>query len=333
MSTQVFTVGTWPRRHCIALAALTLAAVAGTARAEYPNDKILTIVVPFPAGGGLDNVGRIVAESFRQKTGATVVVDNRPGAAGTIGITRITQAKPDGYTIGVAAPGAISIAPIMYPNLPYNPVKSLTAAALMVRMPLLLVAKLDAPFSTAQELIAYAKAHPDKLNYGSGGNGSSPHMAGEMFKQMADIKTEHVPYSGSTPLLTDLLGGQVDYAFTDTSTIPSIQAGKLKLLAVTTAKRSKLLPDTLTMAEIGVRGFEASNWYGLVLPVGVAPSITLRLNQMTAAALADPEVVVKLEAQFVEIAPPITPQEFADFIMQDTEKWSAVARKGGLKGN
>lgn len=320
----------WLSRKTSVVTLLMTCAVL-SARAEYPADKTMNIVVPYPAGGGVDAVGRILGESLNKKVGAVVVVENRAGAAGTIGMSYLARAKPDGYTVAVGSPGNISIAPSIYAKLPYQPTKSLTAVAQVVRMPLLLVARADAPFATTEQLIAYAKKNPGQLSYGSGGNGSSTHLVGEMFKEMASVQTLHVPYTGSSPLMTDLLAGRIDYAFTDTSSLPNIKGGKLKLLAVTTAARSKLLPNTPTVSEGGVTRFEALNWYGLFVPAGADASIVKKLNKIAVDALTDPKVVERLEAQFMETSAPMAPEQFAEFVKADTAKWALVARNAGIK--
>jgi tripartite-type tricarboxylate transporter receptor subunit TctC len=309
---------------------MMLAGFALPAHADYPADKNLTIVVPYPAGGGLDAVGRILAESFTAQTGGTVVVDNRAGAAGTIGMGQVARARPDGYTLAVGSPGNISIAPTTNPSLAYSPTQNLISAALAVRMPILVVAREGAPFATTQELITYAKAHPNKLSYGSGGNGTAMHLAGEMFNEMAGVRTLHVPYQGGSPLMVDLLAGRIDYAFIDASAIPSIKSGKLKLVAVTTDVRSKIMPDTPTIAEGGVAGYEASNWYGLFLPAGTDNALVQKLNTLANTALADPKVIEKLEAKYMEASKPLTPAQFADFVKADIAKWARVAKAAGL---
>lgn len=276
-------------------------------------------------------VGRIVAERLAAQTNANIVVENRGGAGGTIGVGYTARAKPDGYTVTMGSPGNISLAPSIYSSLPYSPSKDLMPVAMGVQMPLLLVSRVDAPFATVNELIAYGKANPNKLSYGSGGTGTSQHLAGAMFADMSGIDSVHVPYKGSAPMLVDLMAGRVDYTFIDTSAIPNVKAGKLKLLAVTGGKRFQPLPEAPTVSESGVPGFEAVNWYGFFLPASTDREIAKWLNTHILQVLSDPSVVQKFEQASMEPAPAMTLEQFAEFVQGDTEKWSKVVKSLNLK--
>lgn len=319
----------WLLLPCLAIAAMSLN--PANAQTDYPKAKPISLVVPFPAGGGVDTVGRIIADQLAKDTNANIVIENKGGAGGTIGVGYVARAKPDGYTLTMGSPGNISIGPSIYSNLSYQPAKDLQPIAMGVLMPLLLVSRLDAPFKNVQELIAYGKANPGKLTYGSGGTGTSQHLAGAMFAKMAGINAVHVPYKGSSPMLIDLMAGRIDYTFIDTSAIPNVKSGKLKLLAVTSAQRSKLLPDTPTVAESGVSDFEATNWYGFFAPAGTSPDIAKWLNQHIVKTLSEQSIIEKFNSQSMEPAPNMSVQEFSDFLKKDTEKWSALVKSMDLK--
>ncbi|MDH1301207.1 MULTISPECIES: tripartite tricarboxylate transporter substrate binding protein [unclassified Achromobacter] len=317
----------------LAVSACAVAAYFGGAAqvcAAYP-EKPITITVPFPAGGGVDVVGRLYAQQITESTGASIVVENRAGSGGIIGVGAIARSKADGYQFVMGSPGNISIAPSAYRSLSYDPAKDLQAVAMGVQMPILLVARPDAPFTTVAELISYSKQNPGKLTYGSGGTGTSLHLAGAMFAQMAGINALHVPYKGSTPALIDLMGGRVDYMFVDTSAMANVNAGKIKLLAVTSGKRSTLLPDTPTVAESGLPGYEAINWYGFFAPAGTPPEAVQWLHDKIQAALAEPALANKLKSQMVELPPAMDSAAFAQFVAGDTAKWSQLIKAMNLK--
>ena len=306
------------------------AVVTQTAHAAYP-DKPITVTVPFPAGGGVDVVGRLYTQQISEATGTTFVIDNKGGSGGTIGVGAVVRAKADGYSFVMGSPGNVSIAPSAYSNLSYQPAKDLKPVAMGVQMPLLLVARPNAPFHSVAELIRYGKEHPGKLTYGSGGTGTSQHLSGAMFAQKAGIDAVHVPYKGSTPALTDLIGGQVDVAFLDTSVIPNVKAGKIKLLAVTSGKRSGLLPETPTIAEAGLPGYEALNWYGFFAPTGTPPDAIRWLHDKLRAAQADPALAQKFNSQMMEVPPAMDSAAFGKFVADDTAKWSQLIKSMQLK--
>ena len=319
-----------PPARIIGAALCAAALFAGTAQAAYP-EKPVTITVPFPAGGGVDMVGRLYAQQIGEASGANFVIENKGGSGGIIGVGAVARAKPDGYQFVMGSPGNISIAPSAYSSLSYNPAKDLKPVAMAVQMPLLLVTRPDAPFNSVAELLRYGKEHPGKLTYGSGGTGTSQHLSGAMFAQKAAIDAVHVPYKGSTPALTDLMGGQVDYAFLDTSVIPNVKAGKIKLLAVTSGKRSALLPDTPTVAEAGLPGYEALNWYGFFAPAGTPGESVRWLYEKLKAAQADPGLAQKFNSQMMEVPPAMDSAAFGKFVAADTAKWSQLIKSMNLK--
>lgn len=312
---------------CASVASMGAAHVA---YAAYP-DRPVTITVPFPAGGGVDVVGRLYAHEITQVTGANIVIDNKAGSGGIIGVGAIARAKPDGYQFVMGSPGNISIAPSAYKSLAYDPIKDLKPVAMGVQIPLLLVTRPDAPFTSVAELVRYGKEHPGELTYASGGTGTSQHLSGAMFAQKAAIDARHIPYKGSSPALTDLMGGRVDFAFLDTSVIPNVKAGKIKLLAVTSGKRSSLLPDTPTVAEAGVPGYEALNWYGFFAPAGTSDEAVNWLYSKIKAAQANTALADKFKTQMMEVPPAMDSAEFTKFVAQDTAKWSQLIKSMNLK--
>ncbi|OWT68950.1 MULTISPECIES: tripartite tricarboxylate transporter substrate binding protein [unclassified Achromobacter] len=312
---------------CLAGVAL---ACSAPALAAYP-DAPITFTVPFPAGGGVDLVARLYAQHIGQATGANIVVENRAGAGGTIGVGMTARAPADGYHIVLGSPGNISIAPSAYRNLPYKPLKDLKPIAMGVQMPILLLTHPGAPFTSVADLIKYGKANPGKLSYGSGGAGTSQHLAGALFAQKAGVDAVHVPYKGTAPVLTDLMGGRLDYTFGDSSMISSVKAGKLKLLGVGGAKRSTLLPDTPTIAEAGLPGYAATNWYGFFAPAGTPDAAVAWLAKQIQAALDDPAFAQQLKAQLLEAPPPgMDSAAFTKFVAQDTDQWAALIKSMDL---
>lgn len=324
MKKTIAKTGAW-----LALGAACLAAPA-MAQTTYP-ERPVTITVPFPAGGGVDIVGRLLAQQIAQSTGANLVIDNKAGSGGIIGVGAVARARADGYQFVMGSPGNISIAPSAYRSLSYSPARDLKAVAMGVQMPLLLVARPDAPFSNVAELMQYGKQNPGKLMYGSGGTGTSQHLAGAMFAQKAGIDANHVPYKGSSPAMIDLMGGRVDYVFVDTSAMPHVKSGKIRLLAVTTAKRSGLLPETPSVAEAGLPGYEAVNWYGFFAPAGTPPQAVQWLNEKIQAASRDPVLLQKFAAQMVEVPPAMSSAQFEQFVQNDTKKWAALIQSMQLK--
>jgi tripartite-type tricarboxylate transporter receptor subunit TctC len=317
--------------RCLATsAALALAAFAGAQAPAYPT-KPVRLVVPFPAGGATDILARAVAQKLGETWGQTFVVDNRPGAGGNIGSELVAKAAPDGYTLEMGTVGTHAINASLYAKMPYDHVKDFAPIILVAGVPNVLVVNPAVPVNSVQELIAYAKANPGKLNFASSGSGTSIHLSGELFKVMAGVQMTHVPYKGSAPALADLLGGQVQLMFDNLPpSLPQIKGGKLRALAVTSASRAPALPDTPTIAESGLPGFEASSWFGLLAPAGTPPAIIAKLNTEIATWLASPEAREKLLALGATAAGG-TPEDFARHIQQETAKWAKVAKDSGAK--
>ncbi len=309
-------------------------AVSGVQAAGYPEREV-TMIVPFPPGGTTDIVGRIVAANLTQALGKTVLVENKGGAGGNIGAAEVARAKPDGYTIMMGTVGTQSINEFLYSNLQFSPSKDFVPVALAAAVPNVLV--LNPGFASTnninsvQDLIAFLKANPGKANVGSSGNGTSIHLAAELFKNMTGTKMEHVPFRGSGPALTALMAGDVQLMFDNLpSSMGGIQSGRLKALAVTSAQRSPSLPDLPTIAESGVPGFDATSWFGLVAPTGTPKDIVTRLNKEVVASSQTPETQKLFLAQGAQ-ASSMSPEQFAAFIESERNKWKKVVEVSGAK--
>ncbi len=312
------------------LAAVSALLVTTAASQGFPNRPV-RVVVPFPAGGTTDLIARAVSQKLTESTGQPFVVDNRPGAGGNIGSELVAKSPPDGYTLLMGTVGTHAINPGLYPKMPYDHVRDFTPVILVAGVPNVLVVNPSLPVNSVQELIAYAKANPGKLNFASSGNGTSIHLSGELFKTMAGVQMTHVPYKGSAPALQDLVGGQVQLMFDNLpSSLALIKGGKLKPLAVTSLSRAAALPDVPTLAESGLPGFEASSWFGLLAPAGTPPAVVTKLNTEVAKWLASPEAKEKLLAQGA-IAAGGTPEDFAKHIAAETAKWQKVVKESGAK--
>lgn len=307
------------------------------ARAQTPNaataypSKPIKLVVPFAAGGTTDILGRATAAELT-KAGMQTVVENRPGAGGNIGAEMVAKSAPDGYTLLMGTVGTHGINQSLYGRLPYDPVKDFAPITLLAMVPNVLVVNPNLPVSGVRDLIALAKSKPGKLNYASSGNGTSIHLSGELFKTMTGTYMTHIPYRGSAPALTDLIGGQADLMFDNLpSALPHIKAGRLRALAVTSDKPSPALPGVPTIAEAGpVKGYEATSWFGVLAPAGTPAEIVSKLQQTLSKALASPEMREKLVAQGAE---PVgdTPDHFARHIQAETAKWAQVVKTSGAK--
>lgn len=314
-------------RIALACVAAALAALPASAQ-TYPNRPI-TLVVSFAPGGSTSIVARIVADKMAEALGQSVVVDNRPGAGGTIGTRAVAKSPPDGYTLLLGYTGTLAIGPTLYPNAGYDPRKDFAPIGLIGHAPNSLVVHPSFPAKSVQELIAYAKTHT--VHYGSAGVGTVSHVSGEYFASTAGIKLVHVPYRGTGPALADLIGGHIPMAFAPIpATHGPVSQGQLRGLAVTSAKRSSLVPDLPTIAESGIPNFEASLYYGIVAPAGTPRPIVDRLNQALRAALATEEVRRRLATDGAE-ATPSSPEEYAAHIDRDEIRWSAVVKASGAK--
>ena len=295
----------------------------------YPS-KPIRYIVPFPPGGSSDLIARAIAPKMSERLGQPIVVENRPGAGGMLGVDVVAKAEPDGYIIGLAAAGALSSNIHLYPKMPFDPVKDLAPITNLAMIPFFLVAHPSAP-SSVKELIAQAKAKPGALSYGHGGQGSTMHLAGELLNMLAKVNVQSVPYKGSAPVSSDVLGGQIPFGVVDVpSAISNVRAGKLRALAVTSKTRIAAAPDVPTFEEAGVPGYEAVGWFGSVAPAGTPREIIQRLNLETRNALALPDVRERVIAAGTEPAT-TTPEEFAAYIREETKKWGEVVKAGGIK--
>jgi tripartite-type tricarboxylate transporter receptor subunit TctC len=317
----------------LALLALPLAILVGPTPAHaqaFPN-KPVRLVVPFPPGGPLDTVGRALAQKLTEAWGQSVIVDNRPGAGGNIGADLVAKAAPDGYTVVMGALSTHAVNPSLYAKMPYDAVKDFAPITLVAITPNVLVVNPSLPVNSVRELIAYAKANPGKLAFGSGSNGSAGHLAGELFKADTGTDLLHVPFKGAAPAMQALLSGDIQMMFDNlASASAQVKAGKLKALAVTTARRSPLAPDLPTMAESGVPGFDISTWFGLLAPAGTPPEIVGRWNAEVGRILRTPEMRERLTAMGAEPAPD-TPAEFAQFIASEAAKYARIVKVSGAK--
>jgi len=315
----------------IAAAALCLSASWGNAQAQNYPSRAITLVIPFAPGGSTSIVGRGIADKMSELLGEKVVVDNRPGAGGTVGTRAVAKSDPDGYTLLLGYTGTLAIGPSLYKNVGYDPRKDFSPIGLIGNAPNSLVVNPSFPAKTVAELVAYAKANPGKVNFGSAGAGTASHITGEYFARSAGITLVHIPYKGTGPALTDLLGGHIPMAFAPIpASHPNVTAGKLRALAVTSTTRSGLLPDVPTMVEAGLPGFDASLYYGLAAPAGTPRPIIDKLNKALRDALASDEVKKQLGNDGTEITPG-TPEDYADFIDKDEKKWSGLVKISGVE--
>jgi tripartite-type tricarboxylate transporter receptor subunit TctC len=323
------------RRLLLAAAAAALLPLGAHAQGAWPN-KPVRIVVPFAPGGTTDILARALAPELSKAFGQSFVVENRAGAGGNIGADAVAKAAPDGYTLLMGTVGTHGINKSLYSKMPYDPQKDFVPITLVAGVPNVMVLNAEKAaarnINNVNDFIKYAKANPAKLNMASSGNGTSIHLAGELFKSMAGVYMTHFPYTGSGPALLGLLGGDMDVMFDNLpSAMPHIKAGKLKALAVTSSQRSGALPDIPTVEQAaGLKGFEASSWFGLLAPAGTPQDIVNRIQQETAKALATPAMKERLLAQGA-IPSGNTPQEFAKLIDSEIRKWAPVVKNSGAK--
>jgi tripartite-type tricarboxylate transporter receptor subunit TctC len=288
-------------------------------------------VVTFPPGGSSDTIARIVGPKLTERLGQPVIVENRPGAGGVVGLDLISKAQPDGYTIGIGVSGALTINTILM-KLPYDPTKDFTPLSMFCVNPIALVAGANVAGATVPELVARSKADGGKpLPFGTAGNGTAMHLAGELLKQITGLPLEHVAYKGSAPAANDVLGGQIPLAVLDlASAKPLILSGRIKAIGVTSANRSATAPEIPTLAESGVPGYDVKSWFGLLAPANTPPEIVRRLNADIVAVLQTPEVRDRMLAAGLEPSPG-SPQEFSDTIRREIAKWAAVIKAAGIK--
>ena len=315
-----------------AAAAALGAAVPSVALAQAYPSKPVRVIVPFAPGGGSDAVGRVLGQKLGERLGQQFVVENRTGAGGSIGAAAVAKAAPDGYTLLLGSISEVALFPAVNPGAPYDPLRDFAPIGLAGVVPFVLVASETVPAPTVQALVGLAKAEPGKLAYGSAGNGSTTHLAMELFASMAGVRFTHIPYKGSAPVMTDLLNGTLQLALsTMPATLPHAKNPKVRMLAVTTATRAAAMPDVPTMQEAGVKGYATSLWTGLLAPAGTPPAVVDALSREMTAALADADVRAALTRQGAEPAPS-TPAQFASQIRTDLETWRAVVKEAGIKG-
>lgn len=321
------------RVFTITAAALAFGGIAHAQTApasSYPT-KPVRLVIPFPPGGGTDILGRLIANELSKNNKWTVVADNKPGAGGTIGIGEIVKAQPTGYDLVMGQKDNLVIGPWLYRNLTWNPTKDLTAVAHVAYTPVIIATSANSRFKMLADVVAAAKAHPGTITYGSPGNGTSIHLAGDLFEKAAGIKLSHVPYKGSNPAMMDALAGNVDLLV---SSVPSamgqIQSGKLRPLAVTSAKRSSSLPDVPTIDESGYKGFDVSTWYGVMAPAGTPANVVATLNTEINKLLASPEVKAAIHTQGAEPLA-MSPAEFSKMLNAEYTQWKSIVEASGVK--
>jgi tripartite-type tricarboxylate transporter receptor subunit TctC len=316
-----------------ALLALCCFAVATGASAQTWPTKPIHWISPWAPGGGNDVLSRSIAGEISKTLGQPVVVENRPGASGVIGTDLVAKAPPDGYMLTLGAPATHATAPSMYPNLPYDPVRDFTPITLVGTVASVLVVHPSIPANTVAELIAYLKANPGKVNYSSVGNGSLQHLSAELFKQFAGVDIVHVPYKGTSPALVDLTAGRIQLAFeTMPAVLPLVRSGQLKAIAVTTPKRSNLMPEIPTLDEAGLKGFDATIWYGVFGPAGMPREVTGKLNQAIVSALRTPELAKRLADLGADVSAG-TPAGLGDFLREQVAKWTTFIKQRGIEPN
>lgn len=307
-----------------------LAPVALHAQA-YPA-KPIRLIVPYAPGGGVDIVARALAQELTKRLGQQIIVDNRTGAGGNIGSDVVAKATPDGYTLLIASP-ANAVNPSLYAKMPFNPARDLTPVALVATVPAVLLASPTLPVKSVKELIAYAKTKPGTLNFGSGGSGTTEHLAGVMFNSQAGTDFQHVPYKGGAAVLPDLVSGQIALFFVNQLfALPYVKAGTVKALGVASDERSAALPDVPTFAEAGFTDFRVSVWYGIMAPSGTPQAIVVQLNREIVAALSAPELRERLQAMSAKPLPG-TPAQFAAFFADEMTRWARVVKTSGAKAD
>jgi tripartite-type tricarboxylate transporter receptor subunit TctC len=307
-------------------------AAAWAQTGDYPA-KPIKIVVTFPPGGSSDAIVRILSTRLNEKLGQPLVIDNRPGAGGNIGLSVVAKSAPDGYVLGVGAAGGLTANVSLYPQMPFDVAKDFMPITMLAAIPFVLVGHPSVPADNIQQLIAYAKSQAGKVSIGHGGNGTAMHLSTALFTQMADLKLIEVPYRGSGPAAMDTLSGQIQLSITDlAAALPHIKAGKLKAFAVTSPKRLSNLPDVPTLAESGLTGYDSTGWFGLVAPAGTPASIIQRLNAEFTAALNDEGIKSQMRQNGMEPVPTTT-EGLDAYIKSETQKWGRVIRQANIKLN
>ena len=313
------------------MAGFAIALCAATAAAQSYPAKPVRLVIGFPPGGPADIFGRVFAQGLSTAFAQSVIVENKPGAGGVTGVDAVAKAAPDGYTLAMNSFSSVAMAPFSLSTIPYDPRRDLALITTVVRVPEVLVVHPSLPANTFAELIAFARANPGKVNFGSAGSGTITHLAGELLKAEAKVDMVHVPYKGAAPAVNDLLGGQVQMGIFDVPVVlPHVRAGKLRALAVTSAKRAASLPEVPTTAEAGYARVNSDNWYGLVAPIATPPETLKRIHAAAMAALQSPAVVEQF-AKVSGTATPSTPEEYSVFLAAEQAKWGAIIRAIGFR--
>ncbi|WP_280154858.1 tripartite tricarboxylate transporter substrate binding protein [Piscinibacter sp. XHJ-5] len=318
-----------PKRWLAVIAAALWPLLAGAQ--PYPG-KPIRLIVNFPPGGAADQIARAIAQPLQEALGQPVVVENKGGSGGNVGGDAVAKSPPDGYTLLMSSGGMVSVNPHIYPKMPFDPTRDLAPVAAAARVLVFLVVKPEFPARSVGEFLAYLKAHPGKLSYGSPGNGSSPHLAVEMMKSQAGVFAVHVPYRGAAPALTDLLGGQIDFAMDPGIGLPHVQAGRLKLLAVGSPRRSPLFPDAPTLDEAGLKGFDADTVFGIYAPAGTPPEVIDKLNREINRALGTQPVRDRITA-LGGVPAPMTPAQFAAKAQEDSKRFGAIVKERRIVGD
>jgi len=302
-------------------------AQAGVDASAWPT-KPIRLVVPFTPGGSTDILARAIGQKLTEAWGQPVVIDNVPGAGGSLGADKVAKSAADGYTLLMGHIGTLAVNPSLYPKLPYDPIRSFDPVALVAKVPNVLVVNPGVPAKSVKELVSLAKSRPGQLSYGSGGNGSAANLAGEYLKQQTGTSMLHIPYKGTVPAVTDLVGGQIQVVFSGgLAVMPFIKSGQLRPLAVSSSQRMESLPQVPTMVESGYKGFEADQWYGVVAPKGTPATVVTKLNQQINAALNTPELKTRLSNEGA-VATPISPQAFGQYIAAEIARWRPVILAG-----
>lgn len=317
--------------NCCAAALLACAAVPGVVCAQSYPTKPVRWVVPFPPGGGTDTISRTLAQKLSEAWGQQVVIDNRPGSGGTIGLAIATKLPADGYHIVLGQLANMGIAPALYPKLPYDPVKDLQPVTLVLTSPLILVVHPSVPVKNTKELVALAKRTPGGLTFGTPGNGTTGHLGIEILQHAAGVRMTHVPYKGAAPAFTGLLSGEIAlYLSSVPPALPMMKAGRVRAIGVTSAKRMPSQPDIPTISETGLPGYEVTNWYGVMMPAGVPKDILAKVNADLVKILKQPEVQQRFAGEGGDISAN-TPGEFATFIRNEIAKWAKAVKASGAK--
>jgi tripartite-type tricarboxylate transporter receptor subunit TctC len=314
------------------LALLAIAGIANASHAQQYPTRPIRYISPYPAGGGNDTLLRIIGEKLGDQLGQRIIVDNRPGANTIVGTELLVKSPPDGYTF-ILLPNSLATNPSFYPKLPYDTMKDVVPVGQIAQSPQMIVAHPSVPSKTLKELLALARAKPGVLSYGTSGNGSTGHLAGILLSMMTGVQLTHVPYKGTAPAVNELVGGHIPLMVSSMiATLPHVRSGKLRIIALTTAKRSQAIPEVPTIAESGVPGYDATLWYGILAPARTPEAIIKRMSAELAATLKNPDVVEKLSSQAVE-PHHTSPDQFAALIRTELEKWSKVIRASGVKAD